>query len=533
MTMLRNPAGRAATLLATVALLSAGCGLAPRSAGDLSRGLAAGGGSQVAVGGTGGGSGVGSGGTGTGATGTGGAGSISGTGTTGSGGTGAIAGNGSAGTTASTAVGSAVGGAGGAASSGGTGSTSGGSTGGSGSTGGPGGAGGRSGGSTGGTGGSGGTAGGAAYETTGIRGGVIYLGIHAPETGAAPIPLAAFQTGTKLFWENHTVFGHKVVMQFMDDQYNPSVARQVCNSMSSQDFLVIGGAGTDQIQSCATDPVLQASHTPYLSAGVTTNGLTGLPDYFAISQTYAAQSSEVYAMTGKLYPSDLKSKWAIITENTPNFNDTTQAMAQLLSAQHIPYCIIRPPKNYSQSDASAAVNSAHSCNAKVAYLDVDPNFWIDMVAAASSSLYSPDWVGPGVTNGEDLVAAPVCGEQATIHAAFLSPFMGLDRQPAGFSAQNNPAPDGPPAERDIELLIYGTSEVIYNALLSVGSFANLTRDNFIAAMTHFTANYGSQLTVFPTINMTAGGGHFGSTGAWELQLNCAQTEYTTAGQISG
>jgi hypothetical protein len=328
------------------------------------------------------------------------------------------------------------------------------------------------------------------------------------------------------------VFGHKVVMNFMDDQYNPSVARQVCNSMSSQDFLVIGGAGTDQIQACATDPVLQASHTPYVSAGVTTNGLTGLPDYFAISQTYAAQSSEVYAMTAKLYPNDLKSKWAVITENTPNFTDTTQAMTQLLSAQHIPYCVIRPPKNYSQSDAGAAVSAAHNCGAKVAYLDVDPNFWIDMVAAASSQLFSPDWVGPGVTNGEDLVAAPVCGEQATIHAAFLSPFMGLDRQPSGFSAQSNPAPDGPPAERDIELLIYGTSEVIYNALLSVGSYANLTRDNFIAAMTHFTASYGSQLTVFPTINMTAGGGHFGSRGAWELQLNCAQTEYNTVGQIS-
>jgi ABC-type branched-subunit amino acid transport system substrate-binding protein len=493
-------AARTAAVLAAATVLLSACGLAPRSAGDLSRGLSSGGGQQVALGG---------GGTGTGATGT----SGTGTGETGTGGTGV----GATGTGATGTGGSVGGGTG----TGGTG------VGGVGSGTGAGGTGTGSGGTGSGT-GTGGTSGGA-FETTGIRNGVIYIGIHAPETGAAPIPLQAFQTGTKLFWENHTVFGHKVVMQFMDDQYNPSVARQDCNSMSGQDFLVIGGAGTDQIQACATDPTLAATHTPYLSVGVTTNGLTGLPDYFAISQTYAAQSSEVYSMTAKLYPNDVKQKWAIITENTPNFTDTTTSIEQLLSGQHIPFCVIRPPKNYSQSDASSAVTSAHNCGAKVAYLDVDPNFWIDMVAAASSQLFTPDWVGPGVTNGEDLVATPVCGEQATIKAAFLSPFMGLDRQPAGFSSENNPAPDAAPADRDIEELIYGTSEVVYNALLSVGSFANLTRDNFIASMSHFTSAYGRQLTVFPTINMAAGGGHFGSTGAWELQLQCSKSQYTTVG----
>jgi len=110
--------------------------------------------------------------------------------------------------------------------------------------------------------------------------------------------------------------------------------------------------------------------------------------------------------------------------------------------------------------------------------------------------------------------------------------MGLDRQPAGFSSESNPAPDAAPADRDIEELIYGTSEVVYDAMLSVGSFANLTRDNFIASMSHFTAGYGQQLTVFPTISMARGGGHFGSTGAWELQLSCSRSQYTTVGLAS-
>jgi hypothetical protein len=277
--------------------------------------------------------------------------------------------------------------------------------------------------------------------------------------------------------------------------------------------------------------VLSSTHTPYLSAGVTTNGLTALPYYFAISQTYAAQSSNVYTMTGQLYGADANAKWAVVTENTPNFNDTTQAMEQILKNKGIAYCEVRPPKYYSDSDVSSAVSQAASCGAKVVYLDVDPNFWIAMVRDASAQLFTPDWVGPGITNGEDLVAGPVCGEQPSIHAAFLSPYMGLDRQPPDFSSESNPAPDSVAPERDIELLIYGASQVAYQAMLSLGSFANLTRDNLIAAMAKFSASYGPQLTVFPSINMAAGQGHFGGTGMWELQLSCTQGQYVTAGKL--
>jgi branched-chain amino acid transport system substrate-binding protein len=384
---------------------------------------------------------------------------------------------------------------------------------------------------TGGTGGAGSTSGAQpSYERIGIRNGTIYIGIHAPETGAAPIPLTAFVTGAKLFWENHTVFGHKVVMQVMDDQYNPSVARQVCETMSREDLFVMGAAGTDQIQACATDPVLEQTHTPYFSNGVTTNGLLGLPYYFAISQTYAAQSPEVFAMAARLYPADVRQKWAVVTENTPNFADAQASMDRVLASQHVAYCNIPTPKYFSESDAANAVTAARSCGAKVVYLDVDPNFWIDMVREATAQAYFPDWVGPGITNGENLVAGPVCGEQPNVHAAFLSPYPGLDRQPSDFSSENNPPPDTPAAERDLELAVYGASQVVYDAMLSVGSFANLTRDNLIAAMPRFSAVYGRQLTVYPTVNFA--GGHFGGTGAWELELNCAQTQYDTVGMIS-
>lgn len=499
---------RAVAGLMTIALASAACGLQPTAANS----LAAAGVGQAAAGG------------------------VSGSGAATNGGVSQFGATGATGATGASRSATATSGSFGAGTSGSFGSTG---TGGAGATFGTGTGSGTS--STGPNTGTGsGTSGGAqpSYERVGITATTINIGIHAPETGAAPIPLQAFATGAKLFWENHTIFGHHVVMNFMNDQYNPSVARQVCEQLSRSNFLVIGGAGTDQIQACATDPVLAKSHTPYLSAGVTTNGLTGLFNYFAISQSYAAQSPGVYTMATGLFPKAAAGKWAIVTENTPNFNDATSSMAAVLAAHHVHYTIIRTPKYYSEQDAISAVNQAHQYGATTVYLDVDPNFWIDMVGAAQQQVYAPAWVGPGITNGENLVAGPVCGEQPQVSAAFLSPFPGLDRQPAGFAGENNPPPDTPASERDIEMLIYGFSEIVYRAMLSVGSIANLTRDNFIAAMPHFAANYNASaptnvsagpLTVSPNLNFN--GGHFGGTGSWELELSCTAQEYVTKGLL--
>jgi branched-chain amino acid transport system substrate-binding protein len=367
----------------------------------------------------------------------------------------------------------------------------------------------------------------APYQRVGISATTIRLGLHAPQTGAAPVPLQAFATGSKLFWENHKLFGRQVVVDFLDDQYNPSVARSACEQLSRKDFLILGGAGTDQIQACATDPVLASSHTPYLSAGVTTNGLTNLSNYFSISQTYAAQAPEVWTMANQLFANPAKGKWAVLTEQTPNFDDVTSAMSQVLSQHHVSFTVIRSPKVFQQSDADTAISRAKQFGATTVFLDIDPNFWIDLVRSASQQLYTPAWVGPGITNGEDLVAAPVCGEQPTISAGFLSPFFGLDRQPPGFTNESNPAPDAAPAERDLEMLVYATNEAEYYMLNSLGSVDKLTRDDFIGAMPKFSAAFGPQLDVLPTINFK--GGHFGGTGAWIEKLDCSKTQYVTVG----
>lgn len=407
------------------------------------------------------------------------------------GGTGTAASSGAA---TGTALGSSGGTAGGSSSGTFSGSSSGSSGGSAGSTAGAG----TSGSSTGTT--PGGTASGPG-NSTGVTKDVIRIGIHAPITGAAPLPADSFKRGADKFFNDpaHKVFGRTVQVEFLDDKYKPSSARQACEKMAAADFLVVGAAGTDQIQACATDQVLRRSNTPYLSAGVTTNGLTGLPNYFALSLTYQQQASAVMKLAkANNVPLD---KVALVLTETPNFDDATVAAKKAVEAAGgSVIATIRTPKSDSQSDGVNTASQLRASGATTVYFLTAPLYWINTVAAASSQAYNPKYIGPGVSMGENQVAGAVCGAAPLTNAYYLSPYPGFDKAKAGQGSD------------DIEFSVYGLSEAIYQALLATKG--NLTREAFIAAMPNATLAGG----IYNPARFN--GGHFGGTAAHSLKLEC-------------
>jgi ABC-type branched-subunit amino acid transport system substrate-binding protein len=131
-------------------------------------------------------------------------------------------------------------------------------------------------------------------DTTGITDKVIKIGIHAPLTGAAPVPSDSVQQGKDLYFrwmadQGQSLFGRTVEVVLKNDQYNPSTAVAVCKEMVEKDhvFALAGSAGTDQIQACAR--YAASVGVPYLGAGVTELVLNQLPNYFATSMTYNDQ----------------------------------------------------------------------------------------------------------------------------------------------------------------------------------------------------------------------------------------------------
>ncbi|MBV9486451.1 MAG: hypothetical protein JO246_10370 [Frankiaceae bacterium] len=490
-----------------VSSLTAACGLSSNAVQDLrtssgSAGLAGGTGQTGTggVGGTGGG-GLGTGGVGgTGAGGTGG-------GTSGVGGTGGVGG---------------VGGTGGAGGSGGGGS-------------GGGGGGGHGGGGGGGTQSPSGRCGvPTGGDSTGVTASTINLGLHAPLTGTGtPFPNTSFKAGANTFWQQagHTVCGRKVSVEFQDDTYTPSGARTVCSAMAKRDFFVIGGGGTDQIQACATEPTIQRLGVPYLSAGVTDNGLTNLSNYFAVSLSYQQQGSLVLRNAANQHFSNpspsrvasdnIKGKnasWAIVTGGSPNFEGARRGIEAALNKAHIPYKSYPVNQNGNYQAAATQFGSQLALQGfKTIFVDAAPGYFVFMTGGyySASTGNNANWVGPGVTYTEVTVAQLICdGTKSAIngHAWFLAPAPGIDRATADFKKAYNGKYD------DIEWGLWGLSNSLFALLKNASN--NLTRQNFIAATTHATVP-GS---VYAPLDFAHHGGHFGGTGAWVQRVNCRGTE---------
>ncbi|MGZ6825843.1 MAG: ABC transporter substrate-binding protein, partial [Mycobacteriales bacterium] len=349
----------------------------------------------------------------------------------------------------------------------------------------------------------------------------IRIGIHAPQTGTgAPLP-PSFQAGAAVYWKTHKVCGRTVVVDFQDDKYTPSTARAVCEPMSRRDFLVVGAAGTDQIQSCATDPAI-AGKVPYLSAGVTTNGLVGLSNYFAFTLTYAQQATLVL-QNAKNQGLGMK-RWAVITSNTNNFKDARDAMEGVLKSAGVPYDDIQvnaTNDNGLQGRAAAtgaaiASGCPAACKYDTVFLDTSPGYFIYMSGTASKQAFSGTYTGPGVTMTEVTVAQLVCKTTAgVVKANFLAPYPGIDRATSDFKAATGGSYD------DIYWSLWGLSQAIDQALQNSSS---LTRDGFISSLQQASLPGG----VYNPIKF--GGGHFGGTGAFSQVMNCNKSEPNAGAQ---
>lgn len=358
--------------------------------------------------------------------------------------------------------------------------------------------------------------------TTGVTATKITIGIHAPLTGASPLPQESFEKGARNYWIGKKIYGREVVLKVMDDRYKPSGAIAACQAMARDSFIVVGGAGTDQIQACGQDRTLQRASTPYISAGVTENGLKGIKTYFAASLTYKEQAPLVIKMAkSQTFPTG---KWAVVTSDTPNFKDARDAMTAELTKNNIPFDVHLVPKSGNDGDALTLSGKLRQGRYPVVYFLGQPTFFLKVVRQTQDATYKPVWTGVGVSMGVNTVATVACkgtADSGGYDGRFLSPFPGLDRAPAAFKQS-----DGGRAKDDIELTLWGFSEFLEQALLRTGGV--LTRENFIARLE--TANFPNG--TFPGVRYSPTD-HFGGTAAYALKSDCnkGQGEYVTVGGL--
>jgi ABC-type branched-subunit amino acid transport system substrate-binding protein len=417
----------------------------------------------------------------------------------------------------------------GGTTSGTAGGTTGGTTDGSATTGGT--TGGTTGETTDGT--SGGTTGGQQQVTgqdrTGVTDDKIVIGVHAPVTGAAPIPATSFREARNLYWEwqandkKRDFLGRKTVeVLFADDTYDPASARAVCRDLARQSFMVAGGGGTDQIQACGAQAGVQ--RYLYFSSGVTEAGLEGNDWYFASSMTYRQQGVLLASYLKKNFAGQ---KFAMVVTDTPNFNDAVQGFETGVQQSGIGgdyHGVIKHAKGDTTWYSSVA-STLHNANVEVVYMLTAPTDYINFAKQAKQSGYGTktenggfQYVGVGVTKALNTVLGTGCDNDAVHEGIFFSPFPGLDwarkNEPDFFAAAQK---YGKVAD-DLALALWGLNKQFDTFLGLYGERygTDLTREDF----RNLAENTPSLKTnLFPEIGYTPDN-HFGGKQVHVLQARC-------------
>ncbi|MFP5310033.1 MAG: ABC transporter substrate-binding protein [Actinomycetes bacterium] len=421
-----------------------------------------------------------------------------------------------------------------------TGGSAGGQTGGSagGSSGGQ--TGGSSGGQTGGS--SGGSTGGGqkiaprGSNTTGAPADKIVIGIHAPVTGAAPLPSTSFAQAGDLYWkyitedQKQTVVGrNKVEVVFRDDKYDPANARQVCREMANSAFLLVGGGGTDQIQACGQ--LAGSSGFPYFSAGVTEAGLGGNPWYFASSMTYRQQGVLLGQYIAK-NPDNVaglggSGKIAAVVTATDNFNDALAGFEQGIKNAGLSgrYAGATRPGKGDANWYGTVAQDLKAKGVKIVYINASPVDYIRFAQKAREANAGFQYVGVGITMGLNAVLNSGCPD--VDKGVFFSPFPGLDKAPAEFKAAGQKF--GKPTD-DISLALWGLASQqheLFKRYEQTFEGTKLTREDFRA----LTEAQGSLppakgVGVFPAVGYSSSN-HFGGQGVHVLQADCGPKQYKT------
>lgn len=359
-------------------------------------------------------------------------------------------------------------------------------------------------------------------DATGVTGDTIKIGLHAPITGAAPVPAPSFEKGTYLYWEHlartgGSVAGRQVEAVFRNDNFNPSQAVSACREMVEKEevFLLVGIAGTDQIQACAR--YAASVGVPYISAGATEIGLDGLRNYFAISMTYAQQGPLlVDMMVDRLGARGERN--GMVRFATPLLEDAHDAWTSAMSEREAPVDYDRSvSKTAGQSEAATLATELNQQGIENVYVLTSPTFFLQLANAAANQGYRPQWVGVGLTMALDTVANIGCRNSDSIDDArflnFFPAFADVDRFDPEFREAGG--------DDDIQLGLWGIAKVLHRMLEAPGR--DLTRERFILENESLTKGATG---VLPPVRFTAAD-HLGGRSMHLNRADCAQNHWVT------
>lgn len=313
--------------------------------------------------------------------------------------------------------------------------------------------------------------------STELAGDVVRVGLHVPETGAAPLPtdwkdaLAAVEEHVNA----NPVHGRTIHFVVEDDGYDASRGLAACRKLADENVLfVIGHTAPAAEDACAG--LYQTRRIPYLMRGVMEKvlGNRSLSWFGTISDDVQGRLLADYALN-RLGAATKKA--AVVYEN-----DQTSArdsfVARLRSAGA---GVTTEEVNSRQSDFSAVVQKLQQSGAELVFLSLPPVAAIKIAVQSQGQGYHPTWLG-GASYWNYNMALESAGA-AMDGAISFSPWPSVDSADAAeYRAAYARARPGKEAS-DIGLVLWGWGNLTRAALDRAGPA--LSRASFVAALDGF------------------------------------------------
>ena len=365
----------------------------------------------------------------------------------------------------------------------------------------------------------------------GLTAGRVKIGLHAPFTGAAPVPSQSTTEGASLFWKwlrhrDHQINGRSVDTVVQNDNYNPSHAVAVCKEMVEQHhvFLLSGvlqATGSDQIQACAR--YAASVEVPYLSLGTSEVGVDRLPRYFSLNSSWPRQSR----LLADYLVSDLGAKReenGMLRYGTPNFEDSHDAFVRAMRNRDAALDYDRSiSKNSGQSEAQAVVAEMKAAGIDNVFVLTSPVFFLQLTQSARTQNYNPVWTGIGITMTiNDETVRVGCNNGNIRRARFLSPIPAFEDRD-DFDRRHDRAMRAVYDKRGDSMTWLGWSASVAIGKLLDNAGRDLGRRSF-TTRTERKRNFVTD--ILPRFGFTPRD-HLGGRGTHVLKANCSERGWVT------
>ncbi|MEA2488108.1 MAG: branched-chain amino acid transport system substrate-binding protein [Actinomycetota bacterium] len=353
----------------------------------------------------------------------------------------------------------------------------------------------------------------------GVNAKTIKIGLHVPITGAAPVPTASFNKGKDLYWRwldqnDIKIGGRSVQVVAMNDGFDASRAASVCKEMVQKDhvFILIGFSGSDEETPCAR--YAESVGVPYISGGSTEAGLTDMPGYFTLWETY----EQAAPLLAQEIVHDLGGKNEVngmVRYDDPNLIGPRDAFVNSMQSLGSKVQFDRTITSESNTtDAAALAQELKQANVQNVYMLVSPFFWLQVAHAAAQQGYHPTWLV--MDEGEEQLLQGGCENNAIDGArAFhmVPAYVDADKYDPDFHKAGG--------SDDIQWIVWGLSKVIGQMLSLPGH--NLTRQRFDW---YLERDRTLSTGVVPQLSFTPQN-HFGGQAMHLLRADCQAGHWVT------